>query len=736
MPFLLPLVAIAGLVCAEEKITFEDHAKPIFQQRCASCHNGDRKSGGLDLTNFTNMMQGGSSGTSIEPGDAENSYLFQLVTHEESPEMPPGGNKIPDSEIAVLRSWIDGGALENKGSIVKRKKSSIAAPQTAIGVRPEQAAYPMRLSLEPCLVTNKTGIVGSIATSPWAGLVALSGSKQILLYDSKDLQFLGTLPFPEGRANDLKFSRSGSVLIAGGGRHGLVGQVIGWDVVSGTRLFEIGEEQDNVLAADISVDHSLVALGGPQKMIRLFSTETEELVYEVKKHTDWVTAIEFSPDGVLLASADRNGGLQLWEAESGNEYLSLGGHNKSITDLSWRFDGNVLASCGEDGAVRLWEVENGRQVKSWNAHGPGVSDVEFTRDGRLVTTGRDSTTRIWQSDGKLIRQFEGLDEVGVSVSYCNETEKLFTGGSSGSVIVWNSDNVKKLGSISANPPLLQRRLRTAENKVARLIEQVRPLEVDFNEVSSLVIQAQSRISDEEKAINSIKTELQQTGQILDTTKTNIESNERQKTELQKLIETVGTALPQVERLKNQAKQTSDALHGDEKLREIAEAATARFDQLQSDSKQYQKQIAELESKQNFSSTVLAKIESKFGDQKSALKDAQEKRDLIGQELVPLQERRNKLKKNLNLMNQKLVVARAQVVQWNNEIVFSKALREKTAELDSAKSLQEQRQANVEKAKMNLNQAQNELEAAMDVQQRQQDSVQQIQNELLDLRTRK
>ena len=61
-------------------------------------------------------MQGGASGASIEPGDADGSYLFTLVTHKSEPFMPQNADKLPDAEIDLLRRWINGGALENAGS--------------------------------------------------------------------------------------------------------------------------------------------------------------------------------------------------------------------------------------------------------------------------------------------------------------------------------------------------------------------------------------------------------------------------------------------------------------------------------------------------------------------------------------------------------------------------------------------------------------------------------------------
>ncbi len=69
---LLPLLLTATLVAAEEKkppkITFDEHVKPIFQQKCASCHNADKKSADLDLTNYGNLMQGGASGDGDRTG--------------------------------------------------------------------------------------------------------------------------------------------------------------------------------------------------------------------------------------------------------------------------------------------------------------------------------------------------------------------------------------------------------------------------------------------------------------------------------------------------------------------------------------------------------------------------------------------------------------------------------------------------------------------------------------------
>ena len=82
---------LSGMALADEaeKVTYDDHVLPILKQRCATCHNPDKKSGGFDVTSYTQLMQGGGSGASIEAGDASASYMIKLVEHQEEPTMPP-----------------------------------------------------------------------------------------------------------------------------------------------------------------------------------------------------------------------------------------------------------------------------------------------------------------------------------------------------------------------------------------------------------------------------------------------------------------------------------------------------------------------------------------------------------------------------------------------------------------------------------------------------------------------
>ena len=555
----------------EEKITYDDHIKEIFRVNCFKCHNVNDKNGDLDLTSYTGLMTGGGSGAVMEPGSASDSYLYMLISRESEPYMPPEGDKLPDATLAMIRKWIDGGGLENKSSKVKikKKKFDFALSGAPTG-KPEVPPLPDVLNLEPVLRTKATNAISAVATSPWAPVVAVAGQQQIILYDSQTLQTSGVLPFPEGVAHVLKFSRNGQLLLAGGGRGSYKGLAVVWDIRSGERVFEIGDEPDAVLAADISADHTMVALGGPNKVVRVYTTQDGELAYELTKHTEWIYALEFSPDGVLLATADRNGGMFVWEAFTGREYLTLKGHGGAITGVSWRIDSNILASCSEDSTIRLWEMNNGGQVKNWGAHGGGAASVEFTRDGRVVSCGRDKVTKLWDQNGKQLLAFEAFPDLALRATHCDESNRVIAGDWTGAIRAWSAADGKRVGELTTNPPMLASRLALAEAALPPATEAQTKARAALEQVTA----RHKAETDKLAAAQTTLTAAQQTIVALQKDKTVQEPalNEARakQDQQQKELAALQAALPSLKTAAESARAAVEALPADEPL---AQAAT-------------------------------------------------------------------------------------------------------------------------------------------------------------------
>ena len=89
---------------------FKTHVRPALVQHCGKCHLGDDVEGEFDLGTREALLRGGTSKASILPGDAKNSLLYKMITHEKKPVMPAKADKLPEELIAKIGAWIDLGA--------------------------------------------------------------------------------------------------------------------------------------------------------------------------------------------------------------------------------------------------------------------------------------------------------------------------------------------------------------------------------------------------------------------------------------------------------------------------------------------------------------------------------------------------------------------------------------------------------------------------------------------------
>lgn len=105
------VIANEGTFAASpDKVTYEQHVRPILKTNCFHCHGeGNELAGNLDLRLRRLVLKGGESGASVIPGDPDQSPLW-LRVHQG--EMPPEEieKKLTPAERDVLRRWITAGA--------------------------------------------------------------------------------------------------------------------------------------------------------------------------------------------------------------------------------------------------------------------------------------------------------------------------------------------------------------------------------------------------------------------------------------------------------------------------------------------------------------------------------------------------------------------------------------------------------------------------------------------------
>lgn len=565
-------LALSSMAQDAAKITYDDHIKPIFREHCASCHNNNAKKGGLSLESYQATMAGGSSGEVLVAGDLDSSRLYALTAHKEQPTMPPMQDKIAQAKIDLLKTWVEQGMPENSGSAIRKPMASAAAISVAAAGRPEgPPPMPASVLKQTPLYTAKASSISALGAAPWSPLIAVGGQRQVALYHSQTGQLLGILPFPEGEPQSITFSRDGKLILIGGGRHSVDGFAVLCDLATGNRIAKVGDELDIVMAADISDDNRLIAVAGPQKMVRVYDTLTGELKWEQKKHTDWIYAVRFSPDGLLLATADRAAGLVIWESATGKMYADLQGHKNEIRSLAWRPDSGAVVSASLDGTLKMWDMNESKLLKSWDAHPGGAAAIAIANDGVMVSTGKDRKVKVWDAAGNAAGEMPALEEAGQEVALTVDSQHVVSGDWLGNVRVWLRADPKDEKRLAANPVTLEMSIAANKERHVQLAAAAQAAVAELTQQAAQTAAVQKANTDHQALIATYVASITETTNLANQFKATVDMYATQipakQAEVAKTAEAIAAKTAQVNQSTAEKKQADDALAALQKQKE-------------------------------------------------------------------------------------------------------------------------------------------------------------------------
>ena len=94
-----------------ETVSFKDDVAPWMVNICLRCHSGANPRGGYNITTFEQLLTDGDTGSTIVPGEPDNSYIVDLVLRQDPIKMPAGNQvQIKRSQAQALEKWIKEGA--------------------------------------------------------------------------------------------------------------------------------------------------------------------------------------------------------------------------------------------------------------------------------------------------------------------------------------------------------------------------------------------------------------------------------------------------------------------------------------------------------------------------------------------------------------------------------------------------------------------------------------------------
>jgi mono/diheme cytochrome c family protein len=117
-------IPVAG---AAEPVDYRRDVLPILSKHCYECHGPEQQKSGLRLDTVTAAKEGGYNGAAIVPGKSgESLFIAALMGTGDVTRMPEDRPPLSQSEIELLKTWIDQGAVGPADDLPAASKTAVS----------------------------------------------------------------------------------------------------------------------------------------------------------------------------------------------------------------------------------------------------------------------------------------------------------------------------------------------------------------------------------------------------------------------------------------------------------------------------------------------------------------------------------------------------------------------------------------------------------------------------------
>jgi WD40 repeat protein len=457
-------LAPSRLLAASSGTTLTRDAMGVLREECLVCHNPEKKKGGLVMATREALLKGGDGGTVVEPGKPDNSRLLQLLRKEADPHMPPR-RQLPESQVRVLRDWIQAGLPWDAAAL-------------------QEAPAPLPVALEPMPAAYHP--VSAMALSPDGRRLAIARGGWIVLHDTGSTNYpvLARVEAHTDAVQALSWSADGRWLASGGFR-----RVAVWD---GTNLEPARTWTrglvGRVTAVAFAPDGRSVVAGdgvpGQSGHVRELRLEGDPSPPSWRAHSDLIYDLAFSRDGRRLVTASGDRMVRVWDAATHREIALLEGHSAQVLTVAFNTNATQVVSGAADKELRVWDIATREKLTALGRHVAGFTGVQWPGDGRNLFAVSDDggVFRFSQLQAHTGEQSSGtgqeqqigeLPDAALCVAVVTNDLRVFVGCQDGSVHVLKGEGGRlailspgepgpaRVPAASVPTPLLARNTATA-----------------------------------------------------------------------------------------------------------------------------------------------------------------------------------------------------------------------------------------------------------------------------------
>ncbi len=294
--------------------------------------------------------------------------------------------------------------------------------------------------------------VTAVAFSPDSKSLVSGGYKQLNVWDAstgKPVRHLGPL---EGNVRAIAFRPDGRTIAVATGVPGRSGAIILVDFESGG-MTTIAHSADEMLAVAFSPDGKLLAFGGTDATIQIWSVEDRRSIATMKDHTDWVTGLAFAPNGKLLASGSADKTVEVWDTGTWKSLVELPlTPADPVNGVAFSPEGDLLAYASEERALRIWRTQSleidpsrpnrrnamtqTRPIDTGACVPLAVAWIKSPQRSRMIAACSDKTLRAMGPAGNLPMTLSGHGDWVYAVASSPDGSRIASGGGDGTVKIW------------------------------------------------------------------------------------------------------------------------------------------------------------------------------------------------------------------------------------------------------------------------------------------------------------
>ncbi|XP_062214685.1 transcriptional corepressor LEUNIG-like [Phragmites australis] len=158
---------------------------------------------------------------------------------------------------------------------------------------------------------------------------------------------------------------------------------------------------NKVICCHFSSDGKLLATGGHDKKVLLWSTEPLKPKSSLEEHSFLITDVRFSPSMSRLATSSFDKTVRVWDADNTDYSLrTFTGHSASVMSLDFHPNKeDMICSCDSDGEVRSWSINNGSCLTYVKVFKGGATQMRFQpRKGKYLAAASEKAIYILDAE--------------------------------------------------------------------------------------------------------------------------------------------------------------------------------------------------------------------------------------------------------------------------------------------------------------------------------------------------